>query len=146
MKKVRPSEQKRKLFEKSMQDDGKTIVEAWHRHCQETIIQETLEAEIADFLGRKWYEHQPGEAQVTGYRNGYYPKQVKTTGGILAVKVPRVRNTREPFVSKIFHFLGHLTGKLETLAQELTFGVFRPAILKKRWWTRKAILFLVGAR
>jgi transposase-like protein len=119
MKKVRPSERKRKLFEQSLQDDGKTIVEAWHQQCQETIIQETLEAEIADFLGRKWYEHQPGENPVTGYRNGYYPKQVKTTGGLLSVQVPRVRKTREPFVSKVLRFLGQLTGKLEDLAQEL---------------------------
>jgi putative transposase len=119
MKKVRPSERKRKLFEEALQNDGKVIIEGWHQHCQEIIIQETLEAEIADFLGRKWYEHRPAESQVGGYRNGYYPKRIKSTGGALAVNVPRVRNTREPFVSKILHFLGHLTGKLEDLAQEL---------------------------
>lgn len=119
MKKVRPSERKRKLFEQSMQSDGKAIIEAWHQHCQETIIQETLEAEIADFLERKWYEHKPAESEVAGHRNGYYPKKIRTTGGLLAVNVPRVRNTRKPFASKILGFLGHLTGKLENLAQEL---------------------------
>jgi transposase-like protein len=119
MKKVQPSERKRKLFEQSLQNDGKEMVEAWHQRCQETIIQETLEAEISDFLGRKWYEHKPGGQTVTGYRNGYYPRQIKTRGGLLALQIPRARNTREPFVSKVLHFLGHLTGKLENLAQEL---------------------------
>lgn len=119
MKKVQPSERKRKLFEEALQKDGKEIIAAWNQHCQETILQETLEAEIADFLGRKWYERKSDDRPATGYRNGYYPKSIKTASGRLALNVPRVRATKEPFISKILRFLGQVTGKLEDLAQEL---------------------------
>jgi len=119
MKKVRPFERKRKLFEEALSIEGETILEAWHRHCRETMIQESLEAEVADFFGRKWYEHGQKDGFKKEHRNGYYPKQVKTVGGVLSLDVPRVRNTREPFVSKILRCVAYLSGKLEQLAMEL---------------------------
>ena len=119
MKKVQPSEQKRKLFEEALKKEGQTILETWHQHCQETMIQESLEAEVSEFLGRKWYEHGFQNNSHKGYRNGYYPKQVKTVGSVLSLDIPRVRKTREPFVSKILRCIGHLSGKLEQLAMEL---------------------------
>jgi len=42
MKKVRPSERKRKLFEEALHVEGETILEVWHRHCRETMIQAAI--------------------------------------------------------------------------------------------------------
>ena len=42
------------------------------------IVEEALEGEAGDALGREYYEHgsQPGQ----GYRNGYRPGRLKTAG------------------------------------------------------------------
>jgi transposase-like protein len=45
------------------------------------IVEEALEGEAGDALGREYYEHgaQPGQ----GYRNGYRPGRLKTAEGPL---------------------------------------------------------------
>ncbi|MQL46426.1 transposase, partial [Escherichia coli] len=55
------------------------------------IIQETLEQEIADYLGRDYYQRQPKAR--SGYRNGYEPKTLKTAEGKIIIDVPQLRNT-----------------------------------------------------
>ena len=58
------------------------------------ILQEAVEREQAEFLGRKHYEHQP---ERHGWRNGYEPRTFRTTVGKAPLEVPQTRDTEEPF-------------------------------------------------
>ena len=53
------------------------------------ILQESLEEEVIDFLGRPRYERADEPARK-GYRNGYADKTVKTTEGRLRLRRHRV--------------------------------------------------------
>ena len=81
------------------------------------ILEEALEGEVSDVLGRERYERAPGEAQ--GYRNGYRGGHMKTAEGMVEFSTPQVRDTAEPFVSAIRENLGGRTKALEDLAVEL---------------------------
>src|SRR5689334_17498947 len=61
------------------------------------IVEEALEGEVADALGRERYERSGGE--TAGYRNGYRTGKVKTAEGRVDYSAPQVRDTLEPFVS-----------------------------------------------
>jgi transposase-like protein len=72
------------------------------------IIQQFLEAEMEDHLGREKYERQ--NAIDKNYRNGYSTKKIKTSFGEVDVDVPRDRNADfEPKIVK----------KYETVCSEL---------------------------
>lgn len=81
------------------------------------ILQEGLEAEVDEFLGRGWYEH--SEEDTKGYRNGYWPKTFKTQSGSTEVQVPRVRDNDQPFESKLLNRLDNIEQRLKTLAVEM---------------------------
>ena len=81
------------------------------------IVEEALEGEAGDALGREYYEHgaQPGQ----GYRNGYRPRRLKTAEGLMEYSVPQIAGRDEPFRSAIReHLKGHTQG-LEDLAIEM---------------------------
>jgi transposase-like protein len=81
------------------------------------ILEEALEAEVNDALGRGRYERAEGEAQ--GYRNGYRGGRMKTAEGMVEFSAPQVRETAEPFASAIRENLAGRTEALEDLAVEL---------------------------
>src|SRR5436190_1297885 len=81
------------------------------------IVEEALEAEVRDEVGRERYERADGEA--SGYRNGYRTGRMKTAEGVVEFAAPQVRDTAEPFVSGIRQNLAGRTGALEDLAVEL---------------------------
>jgi len=116
-KKLRPSEQKGKELRALLEREGMLAVEAFHRRGQEKIIQEALESEVDEFLGRKWHKRRSEDDQ--GYRNGYYGRRVKVPGDVLELAVPRVREVRKPFVSRILQGVVHLSEKVKTLALEM---------------------------
>jgi putative transposase len=81
------------------------------------IIEEGLEAEVCDALGRGYYEHasEPGQ----GWRNGSREGHLKTAEGRIAYTAPQVAGTVEPFGSELRkHLKGHSEG-LEDLAIEM---------------------------
>ena len=81
------------------------------------IVEEALEGEAGDALGREYYEHgaQPGQ----GYRNGYRPGRLKTAEGRMEYSAPQIAGRDEPFRSAIRqHLRGHTQG-LEDLAIEM---------------------------
>jgi transposase-like protein len=53
------------------------------------ILQQALEEELSEFLGRERYERR---GEPVSYRNGYERVMVKTTAGPLELERPRVRN------------------------------------------------------
>ena len=81
------------------------------------IVEEALEGEVSDVLGRGRYER--GEGEKAGYRNGYRPGKMKTAEGAVDYSAPQVRDTPEPFVSSVRAALSGRTRELERLAVEL---------------------------
>ena len=59
------------------------------------IIEEALEAEVTDVLGRGYSER----GEPAGYRNGNRLGRVKTAAGIVEYAVPQVTGTVEPWAS-----------------------------------------------
>ena len=81
------------------------------------IIEEGLESEVRDALGRGYYEH--GGAPGQGYRNGSREGHLKTAEGFVDYTAPQVAGTAAPFRSELRgHLKGHSEG-LEDLAIEL---------------------------
>jgi transposase-like protein len=83
------------------------------------LSQDALEQEVTDHLGRGHYERQAQEAAHRGYRNGYEPKHLKTSEGKVDLKLPQLRETQEPYVSRILPGLRGKTSSLERLVQEM---------------------------
>ena len=81
------------------------------------IIEEGLEAEVRDAVGRDYYEH--GCAPDRGYRNGVRSGRLKTAEGFIAYAAPQVAGRPEPFRSSLRrHLKGH-SEALEDLAVEM---------------------------
>jgi len=82
-------------------------------------VQEALEQEVTDHLGRGHYERRRDEEPHRGYRSGYEPKAVKTSEGRVELKVPQVRETLEPYRSKVVPLIGRRSSLLGHLVQEM---------------------------
>ncbi|WP_419906913.1 IS256 family transposase [Hoeflea sp.] len=81
------------------------------------IIEEGLEAEVRDALGREYYEH--GAGLGDGYRNGVRRGRLKTAEGAIDFSAPQVAGTAAPFRSELrAHLKGH-SEALEDLAVEM---------------------------
>jgi putative transposase len=86
------------------------------RQAARLIVEEALEAEAAQELGRDYYAH---GAAGRGYRNGYRTGKVKTAEGVIEFAVPQVSDTSEPFRSQIRQVIRGRTEELERLAVEM---------------------------
>ena len=81
------------------------------------IIEEGLEAEVRDALGRDYYER--GAEPGGGYRNGLREGRLKTAEGMIPYSAPQVAGRDEPFRSELReHLKGH-SEALEALAIEM---------------------------
>lgn len=81
------------------------------------IVEEALEAEAGDAVGRNYYEHGAGAGQ--GYRNGNRTGRLKTAEGFMAFSAPQIAGRDEPFHSEIRdHLKGH-SQALEDLTVEM---------------------------
>ncbi len=81
------------------------------------IVEEGLEAEVRDALGRDYYER--GAEAGGGYRNGLRQGRLKTAEGFIEYAAPQVAGGDAPFRSEL---RGHLKGHseaLESLAIEM---------------------------
>ena len=56
------------------------------------VIQELLEAEMDEHLGREKYEREENYSDSKNYRNGYSKKSINTSYGEVPIDVPRDRN------------------------------------------------------
>ena len=80
------------------------------------LLQELLEGEQRDFLGVERYER--GEKRQ-GQRNGYERMHLETAEGRIGVEAPQVRNSAQPFESRLLAFLKGRTATLERLVSEM---------------------------
>ncbi len=120
MDKVQPSESLRKevrafLQDMASADSGADALSELVRLATGLMVQQGLEAEQADFIGRQHYER--GERQ--GYRSGYRPGHLDTAEGRVEVEVPQVRGADQAYQSKLFDFLRGDSGALQRLATEM---------------------------
>jgi putative transposase len=115
MKKVASSEMTRKRIAELM-DEGFEASDLM-RTGMRLMIEQALEAEVAETLGRGRYERlgEPGR----GYRNGVRLGRVKTAEGVVDFAAPQVTGTPEPFVSKVRQNLPDRTEELGRLAIEM---------------------------
>ncbi|MCH2451486.1 MAG: transposase, partial [Gracilimonas sp.] len=92
-KKVKPSQRLSKRIQQltSGKAEADDLLAELVELGAEKILQEGLEAEVDEFLGRSWHEHS-GEQDRKAYRNGYTPKSFKTRSGRMSIQRPRVRD------------------------------------------------------
>jgi putative transposase len=122
MNRIPPSEKIRKQINKIMQGDWENeedlITKLLHLGAQR-IAQEVLEQEVTDYLGRDHYEHRDADQEHRGYRNGYRRAAMDTAEGRVPLQVPQVRESPEPYRSKLIEFLRGNSDVLERLAVEM---------------------------
>jgi len=81
------------------------------------IIEEALEGEVRDALGRDYYAR--GATRGAGYRNGYRPGRVRSAEGVIEYSAPQLADRGEPFRSRIREAVRGRTEELEALAVEM---------------------------
>ena len=81
------------------------------------IIEEALEGEAHDALGRDYYAR--GAVPGTGYRNGYRTGRVDSAEGAIEYSAPQIADRRDPFRSRIRELVRGRTEELEALAVEM---------------------------
>lgn len=80
------------------------------------VVQQGLEQEQADFVGRDRYERGAGKR---GRRNGYEDGRLRTGEGGIGVRVPQVRDSEAPYRSKLMEFLSGNSEALDRLVVEM---------------------------
>jgi transposase-like protein len=93
MKKVVPSERLRRELDDVLAGVGREEdpIEAVARLGARLILQQALEDEVTEFVGRARYERSDGDRVI--YRNGFQePSTVQTTSGPAVIERPRVRD------------------------------------------------------
>jgi transposase-like protein len=122
MKRIPPSQQIRQeistLFSEGIREETNILTELVNKGVQH-LLQEALEQEVTDHLGRGHYERRREEEPHRGYRSGYEPKEVKMSEGKVELKVPQLRETLEPYHSKVLPLIGRKSSLLEPLVQEM---------------------------
>lgn len=123
-RKIAPSEQKAQELAQLLRGQneaggGEALLSALIKLSTERVLQEALEREQAEALGRRRYERQE---LTQGYRNGYEAGTVKTAEGVLRLQLPQVRGLREPYRSKLWTALGRTSDVLSTLIVEMYAG------------------------
>jgi transposase-like protein len=98
---------------------GEELLSTLVRLSTERVLQEALEHEQAQALGRGRYERREGEL---GYRNGYENGTLKTAEGVLRVQVPQIRGREEPYRSQLWSQVATTSDALKALIVEMYVG------------------------
>ena len=95
-------------------------LEDWVRSQVQRLIQELLEEEVTEFLGRAKSALRSDSDSDTGYRNGYgRARRLTLSSGTIQLRRPRVRDTEEQFESRLLPLFVNRTGKIAELIPEL---------------------------
>ena len=94
-------------------------MEAHARQRIQVWLQDLLEAEVTEFLGRAKSQRREADT-VSGYRNGHgKPRRVALTCGTITVRRPRMRNLAERFASRVLPLFKRRTRELGALLPQL---------------------------
>lgn len=80
------------------------------------LIQELLEQEATDYLGRERYER---SEEQKGLRNGYKERQLKSAEGMIPIFLPQLRDTEETYSSRLWSFVKGNSDVLRCLVTEM---------------------------
>jgi len=108
---------KRKVFDvvQPRMDEAHSYVEEFARTQLQMRLQQALETERDEIVGRDWHHHHQGSAR--DYRNGYAPGRGLTCGcGQIELQMPRLRR---PYDSKIVAKYERLTPAMQKLIPQL---------------------------
>jgi len=96
-------------------------MEAHARSCIQRWLQELLEAEVSEFLGRARSQRRAElEEPHAGYRNGYgKPRKVALTAGTITVRRPRIRNLEQRFESRVLPLFKRRSSELGAMLPQL---------------------------
>jgi putative transposase len=95
-------------------------LEGYIRERAQELIQELLEEEVTELLGRGKSERRAVVDAVPGYRNGHGKRRRLTLGsGTVTVRRPRVRDVEERFESRILPLFVRRTEQVSHLLPEL---------------------------
>ncbi len=95
-------------------------LEDWVRGQVQRLIQELLEEEVTEFLGRAKSARRSESDSATGYRNGYASlRRLTLSSGTIQLRRPRVRDSEEQFESRLLPLFVHRSGKVAALIPEL---------------------------
>ena len=91
MPKIAPSEQVRQQLQELLAEGtSETPVSQFLRLAVQRVVQEMLEQEVAEYLGRERYERR--EDAQPGYRNGYEPGRIRSAEGEVSAAGARQRS------------------------------------------------------
>ena len=95
-------------------------LDSWLRVKIQDFIQQMLEEEVTELLGRSKSQRLKAVDSPSGYRNGYGKTRRLTTGcGTITVRRPRVRNLDERFESRVIPLFERRTRQVAELIPEL---------------------------
>jgi transposase-like protein len=95
-------------------------LEAYARGKIRKHLQDLLEQEVTEWLGREKSERKENVLEQPGYRNGYgKPRRFTMSLGTMEVRRPRVRDLGERFVSKILPMFKRQSKEVRELIPEL---------------------------
>jgi len=100
----------------SNQENNQKLLGQLMQLSMRKLVQELLEKEVEEYLGRSYYEH--GE-MGRGYRNGYKRAHLKTAEDRLLVQKPQVSDSPETFNSQLWSHIKGRTEQLERIAVEM---------------------------
>jgi transposase-like protein len=123
-KKLAPSEVKAQALRALLQgqtdaQSGEELLSTLVRLSTERVLQEALEQEQAEALGRGRYEARGKQA---GYRNGDEKGTLKTAEGVFRVKLPQIRGREEPYRSPLWRQVATTSDVLKRLIVEMYVG------------------------
>ena len=123
-KKIAPSEQKAQALRALLQgqhdaQSGEELLSTLVRLSTERVLQEALEHEQAEALGRGRYE---ARGEKLGYRNGYENGTLKTAEGVMRVKLPQIRGQEDPYRSPLWRQVANTSDVLKRLIVEMYVG------------------------
>jgi len=107
-------------------DSRKFVVSEIVKKGAAIILQELLEQQVGEFVGRDHYERRKDAQTTGGHRNGYEPLKLKTAEGSIEAYVPQLRDSAEPFHSKLAVFFGAILRSCRIWPLRCTQGVFLP--------------------
>lgn len=94
-------------------------IESFARQSIQKLLQQVLEEEVESLLGRTRCERRE-QASPSGYRNGHgKERRLSTSIGTISVRRPRVRDTAEPFVSRVLPLFKRRTTQIGELLPQL---------------------------
>ncbi len=95
-------------------------LEAFAREKIRGHLQELLEQEVTEWLGREKSQRKANPLEEPGYRNGYgKPRRFGLSVGTVEVRRPRVRSLDERFVSRVLPLFKRQTQQVRDLIPEL---------------------------